>query len=373
MLALVLLLASCQATVSSPAKPGAVSTSTAEAPAAPATAQADVAPTGVPSGAQAARLPERIKVSLGTTPGTVYPLYLAIERGYLDELNLEVELQDIASAADIPALLTRGEVDFGATAPTPGLFNAISRGLPIKFLLDANSYVPGGRSHVLLARQDLYDSGQLRTMEQMRNRRVALATVQGSLAVDLDRALRRVGLTIEDVETVQLPFPDHAAALANGSIEAAVSLEPFAARSIDTQVGSVMRALPEDYPDHQVAVLIISTKMVERPAVVRAFAVAWVRGARDYERARTGSEDADAVAAILSKYNRLQPAQVASLLRDNRLTGVNPAGRINLDSIQYDIQWYRDHGYLERDMSPSDFVDSQYAEYATSVLGPYRP
>jgi NitT/TauT family transport system substrate-binding protein len=377
LLALALALVACQPPTAGPngsappaaAKPAAAPPVAASNPA--ATQPASTAPAPAPA-AEMPRLPERTRVVFATTPGSASPLYVGLERGYFDEANVEVDIQDLSGASNITALLATGEVDVGGTAPSPAIYNALGRGLPIRVILDQNHYPPNGKSHVLLVRQDLYDAGQLRSMEQLRGRRVALQTVQGALGIDLDRSLRRAGMTIDDVDTVQLPLPEHPAALANGSIEAAVSFEPIASRSTERGIATVIRYLADDYPNHQVAFVMISTKLLERPDLARAFAVAWVRGIRDFEHARTRGENLDAVAAAVAKYNRLEPELVASLLREGRMTGADPNGQVNLESMSYDLAWYRERGYVERDVNPADFVDHQFADHAVRLLGPFQ-
>jgi NitT/TauT family transport system substrate-binding protein len=49
--------------------------------------------------------------------------------------------------------------------------------------------------------------------------------------------LGRRGLTLADVELVPLGFPDHPAALANGSIDVSTASEPFGTVAIDQGVG----------------------------------------------------------------------------------------------------------------------------------------
>ena len=374
LLVLALVLAACQAPASPPAAPAVTAPGSPAAALKPPAASAPQPPTAAPAATpqESARLPERTRVVFATTPGAAFPLYVALERGYFDELNVEIDLQDLAAAANITALLATGDVDVGGTAPSPGIYNALARGVPIKAILDQSHFTPGGKSHVLVVRQALYDAGQLRTPEQLRGRRVALQTVQGGLGINLDRSLRRVGMTIDDADPVQLPLPEHPAALANGSVDAAVTFEPIASRSTETNIAAVIRNLSDDYPGHQVAFVMISTKLLERPEVARAFAVAWVRGARDYERARTTGDGLDAVAAALGKYNRQEPALVATLMRENRVTGADPDGRVNVESMQYDLTWYRERGYVERDLNLADFVDMQFADYAVRILGPHH-
>jgi NitT/TauT family transport system substrate-binding protein len=275
------------------------------------------------------------------------------------------------SPAIAPNLVT-GQLDLGHNAASPGTFNAVARGLPIKAILDASHYAPGGRSHVIMARQDLYDSGQLRSVEQLRGRRVAMGSVPGGLGIDLDLALRRVGLSLDDVDQIQIPFVEQPPALANGSVDAAVTLEPFATRIVERSLAQTIRYLNDDYPNHQVSFPMISTKLIERPEVVRAFAVAYLRAARDYERARQFGEGVDEVAAALSRHNQQPAALIASVFRNGGMTAMNPDGRLSLESIQFDVQWYRERGFVEREVSVAEFVDTQYADYAVSVLGPFR-
>ncbi|HLI26027.1 MAG TPA: ABC transporter substrate-binding protein [Chloroflexota bacterium] len=326
----------------------------------------------VAEAAQLAPLPQRTRVVYGAPPGVAFAVYVGLERGYFEELNLAVELEPVHNTAAIAPNLVNGSLDLGHMAAAPGFFNAVARGLPIKAILDASHYAPGGRSHVVMARQELYDSGQLRGVEQLRGRRVALSSVPGGLGIDLDRALQRVGLTLDAVEQVQLPFVEQAVALANGSVDAAVTLEPFATQIRERGIAEVIRYLNDDYPDHQVSFVMISTQLIERPEVTRAFAVAYLRAARAYERARQFGEGVDEIAQILSRYNQQAPVAVAAAFRNGGMTAIDPQGRLRVESIQYDLDWYRQRGFVDRAIDLAEFVDPQYADYAVGVLGPFR-
>jgi len=319
-----------------------------------------------------APLPQRTKLVYGVPPGVAFAVYVGLERGYFDEMSLDIEIEHLTNSAAITPNLVTGQLDLGHNSAAPGTFNAVARGLPIRAILDTSHYAPGGRSHVIMARQDLFESGQLQGVEQLRGRRVALGSVPGGLSIDLDLALRRVGMTVEDVESVQIPFVEQVAALANSSVDAAVTLEPFAMRVAERGAGQTIQYLNDVYPNHQVAFVMISNKLIERPELARAFASAYLRGARDYERARQFGQNVEEIAGFLSKYNQ-QPAQlVGSVFRNGGMTAIDPDGRINVESVQHDINWYRDRKYVDGDVSASAFVDSQYADYAVAALGPFR-
>jgi ABC-type nitrate/sulfonate/bicarbonate transport system substrate-binding protein len=366
------LLAACSAP-SAPAPAPAAKPPAASAPA-PASAPAAVpaAPAPTRDALEATRLPQRARVVVGAPSGAALHVYIGIERGHFEALNVDIHLEDRLSSAETVAHLTSGDVDVANTSVAPGVFNAFVRGLPLKIAIDQTRYATDGKSHVVLARQELHDSGQLRGVEQLRGRRVALTTPGSGLGIDLDRALRRVGMTLDDVDQVQLQFIDQPVALANGSIDAAVTFYPLASHATERQVATPIRYLNEDYPEHQIAVTLIGTRMRERPEVMRAFTVGFLRSARDYERARRFGENVDEIAAAIAKHSRLDPGVVAGYLRGGQMTAVDPDGRVNLDSIRYDLQWYRERAFVDADVNVADFVDLQFADYALGVLGPFR-
>src|SRR5438067_1012334 len=81
-----------------------------------------------------------------------------------------------------------------------------------------------------VVRKDLYDSGELRAPADLRGRRVAMNTRGASPEYLLTKVLDGAGLTLDDVDLVTIPFPDMPAALANGSVDAAIPAEPAATR-----------------------------------------------------------------------------------------------------------------------------------------------
>ena len=105
-------------------------------------------------------LPERTRVVYGAPQGVAFAAYVALERGYFAEANVDLELETV----DVPAIapnLTTGQIDVGHSPSAPGLFNALARGLPLRAILDAAHLAPGGRSHMIVARQDQMRSSRL--------------------------------------------------------------------------------------------------------------------------------------------------------------------------------------------------------------------
>jgi len=53
--------------------------------------------------------------------------------------------------------------------------------------------------------------------------------------------------------------------------------------------------------------------------------------------------------------------------------GLDPDGRLALDTLQDSIEVYRAAGVLSEAIDAASAVDPQYAEFARERLGPYRP
>jgi ABC-type nitrate/sulfonate/bicarbonate transport system substrate-binding protein len=196
-------------------------TSTANAsPTSPALAPAASAT----SAAAAPQAPaERVAVKYAYLPVLAYaPSFIAHERGYFAEQGLEVEHVKFDSSALAVAPLTAGQLDFISAVPSPSLFNALARDLPMKAI--ATSALAGA---VLLLRKDLADSGEVRTIQDLKGRRVSFGVEGSPPDYGMRVAFQMSGVSLQDVEVLRLPNPDLAAGLANGGVDAGVGAEPF--------------------------------------------------------------------------------------------------------------------------------------------------
>ena len=113
--------------------------------------------------------------------------------------------------------------------------------------------------------------------------------------------------------------------------------------------------------------------MVERPDLVRRMAVAYLRGARDWNDSIRHGFGVEDMARLLAPHNKLDAAVNADLLRRYGLTSIDPDGRISKESLAYDMAWYVEGGHLERPVDLDVLIDHQYADWAVAQLGPYAP
>jgi NitT/TauT family transport system substrate-binding protein len=349
------LLAACGA----PAAPAAQPPAAASAPAAAQPAAQPAAPPG-----------PLTTVTVGQVAAVLYPFYIGIDRGYFKEQGIEIQYDTFRGGAEMVPLIAQGQLDVSQQAVVPATFNAVLRGVSMKAILDASRGSPGQHSHAVLVRKDLVDSGAVRTLSDLVGHKVASSSLPGGLGIDVDRGLKREGHRLQDLDQVQLPFPDMPAALANGSIDAAIAVEPSISTALKQESAEVLRWLSDDYPDHQIAVQVIGPNLLGRPDLTRRLAVAYIKGARDWNDAAVRGVGVDELARLLAPYNRLDAALNADLLRKRGLTSIDPDGQINKEALAYDMAWYLEGGHLERPIDLDAFVDMQYADYAVAQLGP---
>jgi NitT/TauT family transport system substrate-binding protein len=306
-------------------------------------------------------------VTVGQVTAVLYPFYLGIERGYFMEQGIEIQYETFRNGSETVPLIANGQLDVSQQSVSISTFNAVLRGLPIKAIFDASHTAPDQRSHALLVGRELSDSGAVRSPVDLVGRKVAESSIPGGLGIDVDKGLRAVGHRVEEFDQVVLPFPDMPAALANGSVDAAIAVEPSITTALKQESAVVLRWLSEDYPGHQIAVQVIGPNLLGKPDLTRRLAVAYLRGARDWDAAARGI-GVDELARLLSTYNRLDPAVNADLLRRKGLTSIDPDGQISKESLAYDMAWYVEGGHLERPIDLDQFVDMQYADFAVGQL-----
>jgi ABC-type nitrate/sulfonate/bicarbonate transport system substrate-binding protein len=56
-------------------------------------------------------------------------LFIALERGYFAEQNIDAQFAEIGLGSDIAAMLAAGQIQVGGAAITAGLLNAAARGI----------------------------------------------------------------------------------------------------------------------------------------------------------------------------------------------------------------------------------------------------
>src|SRR6202451_4428687 len=103
------------------------------------------------------------------------PLFIADAMGYYAEQGLKVKFVRFDSATKMIPSLGSGEVDVGSGATSAGLYNAVKRGINIKVVSEKGRHPPGYGFEAILARTDLVDSGQIKSVKDFKGLKVAMS------------------------------------------------------------------------------------------------------------------------------------------------------------------------------------------------------
>jgi NitT/TauT family transport system substrate-binding protein len=298
-------------------------------------------------------------------------VYIALERGYFAEEGITPEFTTIDTGARaVPAMAT-GQLDVTGGGFSPSYVNAVLRGVGMKIVASISRNEPDGNSGFTLVRKDLIDGGQVKDWGDLRGRIVAVPGRGSVNDYSLGRGLEQAGLTIADVDLVELSYPDMAPALANASIDVAYATEPFATLSAERGLAVKWRPTADYLPGVTPALMSYAPAfLAEQPEAGRRWMIAYLRGARAYWAAfRKGEARAEVVGYLTRHTTVKDPA----LYERIGMSTIPPDGSVNLASLNDQGAWYAEQGLLQGSVDVASLIDPRFVEAALARLGPYQP
>jgi NitT/TauT family transport system substrate-binding protein len=283
-------------------------------------------------------------------------VYIAMEKGFFREQGIRVELENFASAGKMVQPLAGGELDVASGSASAGLFNAIAQGAPFRIVADKGQARQGTGYILLTVRKDLLDSGQVKSVRDLKGRKVADFAKGIILSYLLGRMGEEVGLTVKDFDVVYMGAPNQLIAFETKAIDAAVTVEPWGANFEERGVAVRFRT-PEQVAGLgpvQVAAIMYSGAFIrERRPLAQRWMNAYLKGAEFY--AQHGAQDAEVV-AITEKFTKVPAKAVRAAIPHYQ----DPKGRPNLDSLADQIRWYVANGYMPKEVPVDQVVDLSF-------------
>jgi NitT/TauT family transport system substrate-binding protein len=315
-----------------------------------------------------------VKVGILTST-TDTPLFIADKKGYFRDEGLSVSFITFDSGANMIAPLGTGQLDVGGGALSVGLYNAVARGIDVRVVADLGSDPPGYGLAPLLVRADLVKSGRYKTLSDLKGLTIAGNSPQSSGAAMLNVLLKKARLTPSDIKVAYLAYPEQVVALRNSSVDAALSLEPFATEAIEN--GSAVRIAGDDefYPNQEISVIMYGGSFIKNHRDLGLkFMRAYLKAVRYYNGAlahgRLAGPNADDVVKVLLDS---MPIKDPSIFRKVTPSGDNPNGHAYLASMRQDFAYFKAQGFIQGNVTPQDVVDDSFVTEALRTLGPYRP
>jgi len=298
-------------------------------------------------------------------------MFIAKERGYFAEQGLQVKINPFkASGAKMVPFLATGQLMVGGGNISAGMYNAIAHDIPIKIVSDKGTVSPGHGYLALIVRKDHVESGRYKNFSDLKGMKMAVTAKGVSQEIVTEKFLQKAGLNLKDIKLVTLAYADINIALANKSIDASIQIEPFVAVAVANKIAVRVAGNDTVYPNQQSAAIMYSPVFIEKyPEQAKAFMVAYVKGLRDYNDAFEKGKGKDDIITILTKSTRIKDREIYDRVAP---VGLNPDGKVNIESLKSDASWYHKQGYLKKNPDVDSIVDLSFAEHAVKILGEYK-
>jgi NitT/TauT family transport system substrate-binding protein len=303
------------------------------------------------------------KIVIGTVPNIGDgPLICAIERGYFREQDIEVEIAPFQTASEMTPLIVRGDLAMIGGGVSVSFFNSVAQGMPLRYFVN-RAQAPVW--HSLILRKEL--AGEVRGVKDLKGLRIATTAAGGLSEYELGKTLETAGLSLDDVETKHLSMPQSVIAIQTGAVDAAVFIPPFDAAAI--QSGGVHLLFVDELvaPRMEVSGFIYNTDWAAKnAATLDRFAVAYLRGVRCFVEASSEGPVREEMVDAFIKYS---PIKNRSNFADMKWSGINPDGRVEVDSLMDMQDFYARRGYLTKKLPQDALFDPGPVERALKILG----
>lgn len=322
------------------------------------------------SGTEASEL-KMVKVA-GAVGLEITPLMVAKEMGLYKEMGLDIQIVDLPSPRDQLPALASGQIDVLMAGNTAGFINMASAGFGSRIVCGYSHSSPkwfGSHINGILVRKDLYDKGEVRSLKDLKGRRVSFNAMIRTQT--FDTALRTVGLRLEDVKIVEIAkFSDSMAALKSGGVDAAFFIQPFGIKAVKEGFAEYLldySALPFQI---QFTMLFFSENLLkgDRQRGVN-FLAATFKGVREYLRAAKGKGERAKILDIASRFTQMPK----DLLETFTWSYVDPNGIILLDSLEMQQDWYLERKYIKEKIDYRKVMDLTLLEEALKKIGKVDP
>lgn len=318
-----------------------------------------------------ASAPTQLVTVKWAAPASLHSLatYVALEKGYFKEQGINVEVVPIQTLSDQMPVLAKGDLDVATGGLAPSLINVVARGVPVKVISDSGNPYPGFSYMGLTIRKDLIDEGKVKTVADLKGRKIAVASQQ-TMSAFFGPLMAQAGLSINDLEFVTLSLPDTIGAFTTKSIDGAYQLEPQLSQTLSMGLVSFFKPVADVRPGTMGAFIVASPQFLQNKDVLNRWMLANLKGVRTYLDAVKTGKDVDQIIDIAVKDTSVKDRAIyQSMLKDKRMVGFDPNGGVNTQRMTEDIKLWTDLGYITEKVDLPSLLDMSFVENAVQKLG----
>jgi NitT/TauT family transport system substrate-binding protein len=224
------------------------------------------------------------KVKVGVFPvSSTLPYFVAVERGYFKEQNIETEMIRLIGGPPNVAAMITNQIDASAVLVTIEGMNANIKKPGVAMYISVNSQNKTYQMEQFVARKGI----EAKTIADLKGKKIMSAPGPANVTM-AKAALAAVGLKDGDYSIDQLDMGQHVNAMTAGTFDAGYTLEPNASTMRKLGVATTIEAgviahyiLGDPNANAFVGGCALTTEFIKsRPDVARRFTAAWEKAVR---------------------------------------------------------------------------------------------
>jgi len=292
------------------------------------------------------------------------PVFIAQDKGYFREAGLEIELKFFDAAQPIAVATTSGDIDFGITAFTAGLYNLAGKGT-LKVIGGMSREKAGYPLIGYFASNNAYAAG-LKSPKDLAGKRIAVTQVGSSFHYSLGLLADKYGLKLAEMKVLPLQSLSNAAAALKGETVDAALLPASTARKLMDDGGAKLLGWVGDETPWQLGAVFASPKtLTDKPLVTKLLA-ALARADREYHDVILASVKNDKaeindktkpLLEIIAKYTNLPVEQVVG-----NCAYIDPDGKLDVKNVGNQIEWLQEQGFVDKGFNVDAIIAREYVK-----------
>src|ERR1051325_10048585 len=292
------------------------------------------------------------------------PVFIAQDKGYFKEAGLDIELKFFDAAQPIAVAVTSGDVDFGVTAFTAGLYNLAGKGT-LKVIGGMSREKAGYPLIGYFASNNAWAAG-LKTPKDLAGKRIAVTQVGSSFHYSIGLLADKYGFRLAGVKIVPLQSLSNAAAALKGETVDAALLPVSTARKLMDDGGAKLLGWVGDETPWQLGAVFASPKTLADRALVTKFLGVLARADREYHDVilaamKDGLAPIDdrtkPLLEIIAKYTNLPVEQVVG-----NCAYIDPDGKLEVKNGANQIDWLQQQGFVDKGFSVDAILAADYVK-----------
>ena len=312
-----------------------------------------------------ARADELLKATIGVLRlSSSAPVFIAQDKGYFREAGLDIELTFFDAAQPVAVATTSGDIDFGITAFTAGLYNLAGKGT-LKVIGGMSREKAGYPLIGYFASNNAYAAG-LKKPKDLAGKRVAVTQVGSSFHYSLGLLADKYGFKVSDVKIVPLQSLSNAAAALKGETVGAALLPVSTARKLMDDGGAKLLGWVGDETPWQLGAVFAAPKTLTNKVLVTKLLAGLARADREYHdvilaRVTDGkaaiNEQTKPLLEIIAKYTNLPVEQVVG-----NCAYIDADGKLDVKNVDNQIKWLQAQGFVDKGFDADAIIAKDYVK-----------